>query len=241
MRKLVLKRAKWTCPRITGNIALERIRTQVAILGSLLFYCIISRPTWVWGDWLLFGSDGPHQYCCESDVQLDSSGPLSLPSPSPCSSKSRRSHFHSPAGGLPALTSPFLLRIMQRITVARNSVLSYVYICSSHLSKNFPDYYSILSSQQHFVGQKGGCHHSPSYDQGEEAWRRKPPTGATRHVGRCWSQDLPDWLLGPCSRKEDTTRSDPAQPSISWEDYMSKKGGMHPQEEEEQSKSGRIW
>ena len=32
-------------PKYTENITLKRIRTQVAILGSLLFYRIISRPT----------------------------------------------------------------------------------------------------------------------------------------------------------------------------------------------------
>ena len=60
----------------------------------------------------------------------------------------------------------------------------------------------------------------------------KSPTRTTRHVGRCWSQDLLDWLLGPCSHKEDTTRPDPAQSSISWEGYLSIKHGMQPQKEE---------
>ena len=44
MRKLVLKRAKWACPRITGNIALERIRTQVAILGHYCFIALFPIP-----------------------------------------------------------------------------------------------------------------------------------------------------------------------------------------------------
>lgn len=118
------------------------------------------------------------------------SSPLS-PQSSYCSSKSPSFHLHSPAGGLPALTSPFLLSIMQRITAARNSVLSYIYICSLHLSKSFPDYYFIFTIA--FCGSKRWL---PSFPhlmiKEKKPGEEKSPTRTTRHFGRCWSQDLLD-------------------------------------------------